>query len=1199
MEEASSSDGDTPLSHPTVASILGIKGSLRFRPHGSTQKAHVVLRRVETSDYSSDEDAGSKPLIYFSLFAQKRIEVKPGKEILLAVSSEDGRFKDQPLIFEGDAPGSEDSSDEEDPMVVDEDDCFASEVSPSHAMPPKLRKGWSKTPYDVTPLAEALLSHPIHTDVGVQAQCDYVATSVQAQPLCTSATVQASPSLVSEAIQVEPSRSSRHVEAIPPPPAVRLACASQTTPDTRSAEIQTDILVEEPSHVLSTTVDDAMDEFAGEPDRQRSLSPMELDSPTSSPPQSPVSSHPPPSIDLKSRQHSIESSVPSPQISRDILRTEEVVSPSSPPPVDSPNLITPPVRQKSLSPVLVPSPISSSVASSKSPSLPDTPLPVETTTTTPLIDGSHAHLNTQVVPIQPPKAPPTHPKMHYMLRGAPPPTLPITLGKRGRSPPAGPRSLRSLQSSFSHGKSESPSVMSPIASSSYLLKLPTEPLPAEIVSPPPPTTAAPPLPNTNPPSSTGFKKLPSNPPSTSQQLQSSPSTSKNWAKPVYIPSGTVDNPLGIRPSVMIPFKKKEPPVSTPVSGTPTGAPSLQGPKKTIVVGSGWPLVRHHSNGSGHTQPGPSSSTSPSRLVVAPPNGSSHARQTTQAATASTAPSAPTPELSSIVSYTSPSPPPLYSHPRPPTKAPPPSASAPAPPKALLPSPGTSSTLPPTSASLSSSISLPIVAPPPSSSSQKTPRSSLNPVKSEPISSVIPPSKEVSRVRAELSPIPGLSSSQSRPRSPASTGAALGGPSQLPPPSVPGHKSSTDVYTPAEVPNGHLNGTRPAPAPFTHPLPPKPMAAPGPAPHKFEPNRPVIGVKRSASLATRDNVDSPIASPRRRFLRWPTIECIHSVRLKGDDVAVRGIVFSNSGSQFAVNCSDCTVRIWNNHNHTEVAKLSHSTFVVDVAWMDGDAGVVSLGENGIVSKWTRLGQHKWHWAKILDSGRNDEAPTCLAYMRDRIAVAFPRMGVKVWIWMKGAWQPQRSILRQNVTCVKFIEDGEALLGGTTDGVLWYCQVPNGTLRAYSFFKSKVYSLDVNLQGTHGLLAQSGGRAHLVGILQDDLKGKVAQVYVSKDTDIQLNANYDFGAVFTGSSQTVLFGVYQGCVLAWDKDRGEIVGGLDHGEDVSVLAVASFEPGISSPDGYLVTGTKQGQLTWWPQPQAKDEASRKRLKASDLS
>jgi len=94
------------------------------------------------------------------------------------------------------------------------------------------------------------------------------------------------------------------------------------------------------------------------------------------------------------------------------------------------------------------------------------------------------------------------------------------------------------------------------------------------------------------------------------------------------------------------------------------------------------------------------------------------------------------------------------------------------------------------------------------------------------------------------------------------------------------------------------------------------------------------------------------------------------------------------------------------------------------------------------------QNHWQWAKLLDAGK--EESISFTYNRDRIAVAFPRFGVRVWLWIKGlcfsrvsesiirsvtgTWQPQRSILRQNVTCIKFVEDGEALLGGTSDGVL---------------------------------------------------------------------------------------------------------------------------------------------------------------------
>lgn len=51
-------------------------------------------------------------------------------------------------------------------------------------------------------------------------------------------------------------------------------------------------------------------------------------------------------------------------------------------------------------------------------------------------------------------------------------------------------------------------------------------------------------------------------------------------------------------------------------------------------------------------------------------------------------------------------------------------------------------------------------------------------------------------------------------------------------------------------------------------------------------------------------------------------------------------------------ADRTIRIWNNRNRAEIARLSHNAPVVAVAWMEGDTGVVSLGDDGIVSKWTR-------------------------------------------------------------------------------------------------------------------------------------------------------------------------------------------------------------------------------------------------------
>ncbi|KAI6037011.1 hypothetical protein PISMIDRAFT_114703 [Pisolithus microcarpus 441] len=139
------SESSTPTIPPTVASILGVKGALRFRRHGASQKAHVVLRRVDVSEDSNIAD-GKPSVAYFSLFAQKRIEVKPGKEILLAVASEDGTFTDQAVIFEGDLSTSSDSNSEEEKEV--EQQIMQDEAPPdspsTHHVPPKMRRTWTK-----------------------------------------------------------------------------------------------------------------------------------------------------------------------------------------------------------------------------------------------------------------------------------------------------------------------------------------------------------------------------------------------------------------------------------------------------------------------------------------------------------------------------------------------------------------------------------------------------------------------------------------------------------------------------------------------------------------------------------------------------------------------------------------------------------------------------------------------------------------------------------------------------------------------------------------------------------------------------------------------------------------------------------------------------------------------------------------------
>jgi hypothetical protein len=139
MTDSSSIDNELGSLAPTAASILGIKGPLRFRPHGSSQKAHVVLRRVDPES-DSEGEGETKGTVQFSLFAYKRIEVKPGKEILLTVA--DGPFKDRAIIFEGDELEASSLSDvEEETQVAEDDDAV---VPPEQSIPLKMRKPWAK-----------------------------------------------------------------------------------------------------------------------------------------------------------------------------------------------------------------------------------------------------------------------------------------------------------------------------------------------------------------------------------------------------------------------------------------------------------------------------------------------------------------------------------------------------------------------------------------------------------------------------------------------------------------------------------------------------------------------------------------------------------------------------------------------------------------------------------------------------------------------------------------------------------------------------------------------------------------------------------------------------------------------------------------------------------------------------------------------
>lgn len=225
--------------HPSsVTSVLGVKGALRFRRHGASQKAHVVLRRVGLSQDSS-YPPGRAPVAYFSLFAQKRIEVKPGKEILLSVASEDGSFTDQAVIFEGDLSVVPDSnSDEEDEVEkqIAHDDTF-SDPPVSHVIPPKMRRTWTKQHEQVSAVQGEHIPSTSYTP-SIRAFGMSLLDTFTPPP----------PTHVSVGVQVQPAWSVSAVQVVPPTISMdeKLSPRTHQSPGTLSTPVKEPVQIPEP-----------------------------------------------------------------------------------------------------------------------------------------------------------------------------------------------------------------------------------------------------------------------------------------------------------------------------------------------------------------------------------------------------------------------------------------------------------------------------------------------------------------------------------------------------------------------------------------------------------------------------------------------------------------------------------------------------------------------------------------------------------------------------------------------------------------------------------------------------------------------------------------------------------------------------------------------------------------------------------------
>lgn len=299
-----------------------------------------------------------------------------------------------------------------------------------------------------------------------------------------------------------------------------------------------------------------------------------------------------------------------------------------------------------------------------------------------------------------------------------------------------------------------------------------------------------------------------------------------------------------------------------------------------------------------------------------------------------------------------------------------------------------------------------------------------------------------------------------------------------------------------------------------------------------------------------------------------------------DLTIRSIRISSDGSIFALICNDRTLRIWSNATRSELARLAHNAQVVQVYWIEGDAATISLGEDGIISRWTRLGGNKWEWSKVLDAGnepRGGDERLCFAYGGDRIAVAFPWSGVKLWFYQQGAWQYQRTIEQRQVSAVTFSPNGDGIIYGTVDGQVWIAPTrEGGPARQYANIYRKILSIEIDPTGRWALMGLVGDTARMLSLTNAKEEHRRYSNW-----DIENRSDTGFGAIFAAQGQGILFGSIDGCALVWDTKTGNLVYGLDHHDGDVVRAVSSFD-GTATTKGYLLSGTQRGHLFWWSQP-----------------
>ncbi|OCB91301.1 hypothetical protein A7U60_g1468 [Sanghuangporus baumii] len=285
-------------------------GQVRIRPYksGSVKHAHIVLKKVGEEAYE-DSNGRRRTRGVYSFFASKVINCKPGKEIFFAI---DDYLEERVVTFEADLHHPDDTDNDVLTSAKSEETLVHHE-SQSRSLPPKMRKMWARK--------ETIA---VKQDIPHRAIQEKTTIGVQASPMSESVSVQTSPtsrnkfsgaenpfSLLSAGEDYLLSSSvESQIEAI------RLEDMSSDglpmvldTYPVKGSEVHCPPSPE----LVSSVMNDISTKIALLPEtdsrnlRERSLSPMELESVSSSPQNSPRISVPSiPDVKSKMDDHALE-----------------------------------------------------------------------------------------------------------------------------------------------------------------------------------------------------------------------------------------------------------------------------------------------------------------------------------------------------------------------------------------------------------------------------------------------------------------------------------------------------------------------------------------------------------------------------------------------------------------------------------------------------------------------------------------------------------------------------------------------------------------------------------------------------------------------------------------------------------------------------------------------------------------------------